>query len=434
MTNHWPDRRNKEAQMTNKNIIYLFIFVSLAFLSKEALANTDILSDVMSTINSTLKEVGEVQNKISGKTREIISKKVAPEGLMNGVEAMREKAEKLKQIGENAKDKADKVRRFAEAAKEKKEEYMAKYQALNDFANEKFAQANAAYDEYKAIYESYRVKPQEYTEAMDGEEGGQQGDNGVDGGAGSGSSSGASTSGEGGRGENYGVESPMGMINNPTAVKASEAQTTPLTTPLGRAGLTASSLDRGNLTASSLGRAGLTASPANAANVTAIPTAARADVISEANMLATKSIADSRESVIIPNTDIIEASKVKITSDDIEENIAAQKQKTRLTTKEVSTEVNLKDQLIGSANKELSASKDENQKNVKPEKSADNQNNQIKPAKNAGKEQNSAERTKSLSSDVFASKTISATKENMTAKNQPEKQSSQDITSKQRRE
>ena len=71
----------------NKKYIYLFILMLLVSFPKEAPANTDILNNVLETINSTLKEVGEVQNKISGKVRKIVDLKAAPAKLLGSIGA-----------------------------------------------------------------------------------------------------------------------------------------------------------------------------------------------------------------------------------------------------------------------------------------------------------------------------------------------------------
>ena len=60
----------------NKRTTYLFIFMLAMFFSKEALAGTDVLCNVLTTCNTVLKEVGEVQNKVSGVTRKITSFKL----------------------------------------------------------------------------------------------------------------------------------------------------------------------------------------------------------------------------------------------------------------------------------------------------------------------------------------------------------------------
>ena len=57
----------------NKKLIYLFIFVLSVFHVNETQAGTDVLSNVLTGCNTVLKEVGEVQNKVSGKVREILS-------------------------------------------------------------------------------------------------------------------------------------------------------------------------------------------------------------------------------------------------------------------------------------------------------------------------------------------------------------------------
>jgi hypothetical protein len=145
----------------NKKLIYLFIFVLTLFFLKEALANTDILCNVLTSVNGFLKEAGEVQNKISGKTRNILSKKVSPD--FNKSKKLKDRADKLKKKAENLKSKAEKVKKFAEGSAEKKEELMAKYNSLNSLAAERLAQAKAIYDEIDAANEEYVAK---YKESM----------------------------------------------------------------------------------------------------------------------------------------------------------------------------------------------------------------------------------------------------------------------------
>ena len=144
----------------NKKLLYLFIFTLAIFFAKETYAGTDALNNVLQSCNAFLKEAGEVQNKISGQVRKILSMKVSPAGLLDkiGLGGMLEKAEKLKEQAENLKEKAEKVKAFAEDAKEKKEELMAKYNELNQLATEKFAQAKEAFAAAEAIKKEYLEK------------------------------------------------------------------------------------------------------------------------------------------------------------------------------------------------------------------------------------------------------------------------------------
>ena len=320
----------------NKNIIYLFIFVLLVSFPKDAPANTDILNNVLNTINSTLKEVGEVQNKISGKVRQILSIKISPEALIGAIggKAALDKARKLQEMGENLKEKADKALEVAETAKEKKEEYMQKYQELNAAATEKFAEANAAFNEYKTKMEEYKTKAKEYMEmgkeviavgtAAYGAVSGVVG--AVKGGAESGNIS--------------DMASALGMENVSNAVKGVENQ---------------SKLFDGK-------KAEMT--EIKQENITEIPSASRADVISSVSALADQSMTNTQEAIKVPNTNVLEAKQVDISSQDIMNNIAEQKLRPQVANEEIKTDVNIKDQLTNSSNKVLDANQAEQIQNI----------------------------------------------------------------------
>ena len=317
----------------NKKYIYLFILMLLVSFPKEAPANTDILNNVLETINSTLKEVGEVQNKISGKVRKIVDLKAAPAKLLGsiGAKGLLDKAEKIKEMAENIKEKAEKIKEVAETAKEKKDEYMAKYQELNSLATEKFSQANEAFNKYKSMYEEYRGKAQEYMAmgkdiiatgvAVGGAVGGVV--NTI-------KSSKADNTAQGSV-KASDIANSLGLEKISKEVKGAASQVTPV--DVSKAEMTKIQKD-------------------NASGVSPVN---RADIISSASSLADKSMVESKGSITVPDTEVLENSKVDITSEDIMENISLQKQKTLTEDGEIKTDVNLKDQLTNSSNNVLKA-------------------------------------------------------------------------------
>lgn len=340
----------------NKLIRYLFIFILLVSFPKEAPANTDILNNVLTTINSTLKEVGEVQNKISGKVRKVLSMKVSPEALIGslGGKAMLDKAEKLKEVAENAKEKAEKYKEIAETAKEKKDEYMAKYQELNEFATQKFAEANEAFDNYKAIYEEYKAKAQEYIAvAKDVVEVAA-----VAGAAVGGAVSAIKGAKEGGASDVAAKASDianlLGMENISNKIKGDAAQVTPVDTATAEM------------------------SKIEDANITEVTAVNRADVISSAGELADRSMLESKEAIIVPDAKVLEASEVNITSKDIMDNIASQKAEPLSLDSEVKTDINLKDQLTNTSNKALKISDEEKMPKVELEEAETKQDKRAK--------------------------------------------------------
>lgn len=299
----------------NKKLAYLFIVVLATFLSKDVFAGTDILCNVLTTINGTLKKVGEVQNKISGKTREIMSKKISLGKIQDTAEKLREKAE-------STKEKAEKVKAFAENAKEKKEELMAKYQELNALAEKQFTQANEAFAQGEAIYAEYEQKFQEYNEES------QVSETEVD--------------------KNMIMEEPdnkaptvmisdmansLGMENVSMAVKdpQGKSQTTPVR-----------ATEEGF-------------SEINTDTVTKLSKTTQADAIHSAFKLADQTISESKINVV-PQTEILKKSKIDISTKDIMKDISERKQQPVSKETEVKTNINMKDQLTSKANKSLTLS------------------------------------------------------------------------------
>ncbi len=299
----------------SKKLAYLFIVVLATSLSKDVFAGTDILCNVLTTINATLKQVGEVQNKISGKTREIMSKKISLGKIQDTAEKLREKAESIK-------EKAEKVKAFAENAKEKKEELMAKYQELNALAEKQFAQANEAFAQGEAIYAEYEQKFQEYNEES------QVSETEVD--------------------KNMRMEEPdnkaptvmisdmansLGMENVSMAVKnpQSKSQTTPVR-----------ATEEGF-------------SEINTDTVTKLSKTTQADTIHSAFKLADQTISESKINVA-PQTEILKKSKIDISTKDIMKDISERKQQPVSKETEVKTNINMKDQLTSKANKSLTLS------------------------------------------------------------------------------
>lgn len=315
----------------NKRIIYLFIFILLASFPKEAPANTDVLSNVLSTINSTLKEVGEVQNKISGKVREVLSFKVSPEQLLGAVggKELLAKGEKLKEMGENIKEKADKVKEVAETAKEKKEEYMAKYQELNAAATEKFAQANEAFNKYKKMYEEYKTKAQEYIEM--GKEVVEVA--GV---------VGATVGGIVATAKGKDGETPENQENTSTPQDTEETSQDTKKTPQ----YTPTDISKTDIDAEKVG-------------FTEVPSANKADILSSVSLLTEGSIAESQEAIQVPDTNILETNEVDISSRDIMNSIAERKVKPRPMGEIAKTDVNMQDQLTNISNKSLTVEEGE---------------------------------------------------------------------------
>lgn len=299
----------------SKKLAYLFIVVLATFLSKDVFAGTDILCNVLTTINGTLKKVGEVQNKISGKTREIMSKKISLGKIQDTAEKLREKAE-------STKEKAEKVKAFAENAKEKKEEMMAKYQELNALAEKQFAQANEAFAQGEAIYAEYEQKFQEYNEES------QVSETEVD--------------------KNMIMEEPdnkaptvmisdmassLGMENVSMAVKdpQGKSQTTPVR-----------ATEEGF-------------SEINTDTVTKLSKTTQADIVSSASKLADQALTESKINVT-PQTEILKKSKIDISTKDIMEDISERKQQPVSKETEVKTNINMKDQLTSKANKSVTLS------------------------------------------------------------------------------
>lgn len=299
----------------SKKLAYLFIVVLATSLSKDVFAGTDILCNVLTTINATLKQVGEVQNKISGKTREIMSKKIS-------LGKIQDTAEKLKEKAESIKEKAEKVKAFAENAKEKKEELMAKYQELNALAEKQFAQANEAFAQGEAIYAEYEQKFQEYNEES------QVSETEVD--------------------KNMRMEEPdnkaptvmisdmansLGMENVSMAVKdpQGKSQTTPVR-----------ATEEGF-------------SEINTDTVTKLSKTTQADAIHSAFKLADQTISESKINVA-PQTEILKKSKIDISTKDIMKDISERKQQPVSKETEVKTNTNMKDQLTSKANKSLTLS------------------------------------------------------------------------------
>ena len=302
----------------NKKLIYLFIFVLVLSLSKDVFAGTDILCNVLTTINATLKKVGEVQNKISGKTREILSKKIALDEIKN-------KAEKLKEKAENLKEKAERVKAFAENAKEKKEELMAKYQELNALAEEQFTKANEAFAKGATIYAEYEKKFQEYKDEVQGLK---------------------SDINENISAENFynkassvlgsDVASSLGLENVSTAVKGAQSniQVTPVSAP-----------DKD-------------ISKLDVPEVTKVSSTSQADAISSAAKLADQTVSESQTVVLPSQADILKKSEVNVSTSDIMKGVADRKQQVIVPDKEIKTDVDIKDQLTGNANKSSILSND----------------------------------------------------------------------------
>lgn len=321
----------------NKKLVNLFIFVLLVSFSKESLAGTDILCNVLTTINTTLKEVGEVQNKISGKVREITSSKVSPDSLLSLVGGNRLMAtgEKLQEQAENLKERAEKIKLFAEDSKEDKDELMKKYQEFNDLATEKFAQANEAYAKAKAINEEYEGKYQEIkgkikegaaiaqdvvafgTAAVDVAQEIKE-----DGAAALGSQ----------------VANSLGLENVSAAIKGvqAEVQATPVTATDDEM---TKIEDAEKLEAS---------------------TNIQADTISSAIRLTDKVVKENQTAIEAPKIDILERNEVNISTKDIMKGVSELKQNPETKEEIIKSNTNLKDQLINSANKLLKASEVKN--------------------------------------------------------------------------
>lgn len=319
----------------NKKFVNLFIFVLLVSFSKEALAGTDVLCNVLTTINTTLKEVGEVQNKISGKVREITSLKISPASLLSAVggDKLMASAEKIKERAENLKEKAEKVKEFAENAKEKKEELMAKYQELNALATEKFAQANEAFAKAKALYEEYEGKYQEIKGKV------QEGMAIAQDVVAAGTAAVAVVQGikEGGAAAlGSQVASSLGLENVSAAIKGAQAevQATPVTA-------TETEMTKIENTA-----------------ITEVSTNIQADTISSATRLADQVVKENQKTIEAPKVDVLERNEVNISTKDIMKGVSELKQKPEIKEEGLKSNINLKDQLTDSVNKPLKVSDD----------------------------------------------------------------------------
>ena len=314
----------------NKRLTYLFIFVLLVSFSKDAHAGTDVLCNVLTTINATLKEVGEVQNKISGKVRKILSMKVSPEGLLSSIGAgkLLSSAEKIKEKAENLKEKADRVMEFAENAKEKKAELLAQYKELNDLATAQFAQANEAFEKGKAIYAEYQDKyialRNDIETGVDkGKELVQAGKASVD--------KLTNPKDEGDTVLGSQVAKSLGLEKVSSAIKGVKDNTH--ITPVDN---TKSEVFETKLP-----------------DTTNISTGYQASAISSASRLADKVVADNEFAIEAPKVDILEKSEVNISTKDIMMGVSELKQQPEVNKDTIKTNLNLKDQLTGNVNKPL---------------------------------------------------------------------------------
>ena len=309
----------------NKSFVYLFIFALVISLSKEVLAGTDILCNVLTTINGTLKKVGEVQNKISGKTREIASKKVSSGKMFSSVEKLKEKAKKIREKAENLKEKAEKVKAFAENAKEKKEELTAKYKELNALAEELFTKANEAFAKGESIFAEYEEKFQEY-----------KGEDQV---------SGVSVN-EVASTENSNAEAPSVLTSS---VAGSSAMENALTDVRGEQ----SNTQNATVSVQTKG-----VSKVDTPEVTNVLRTNQADAISSVTKLADQVASEGQTFVIPSQVNVWEKSEVNVSTKDIMKGVTNLKQQSTVPDKEVKTDVDIKDQLTSNANKSLSLSSD----------------------------------------------------------------------------
>lgn len=322
----------------NKRTTYLFIFMLAMFFSKEALAGTDVLCNVLTTCNTVLKEVGEVQNKISGVTRKITSFKLSPESLLSsfGAGDLLGSAERLKEQAENLKEKAERVKEFAENAKEKKDELMAKYNELNQLATEKFAQAQEAIDKGKAIYEEYQGKYNNIAEKYETVKGAIEG--GIDKGK-----------------ELFEVqEAEVSEVAQENMAKPVDAQ---MVNSLA-SGKVPSSLKDGAQT-TQFTPIDTIKTPVEQINDTAPTTQVnQADTISSAAKMVDKTIMENQAVINAPKVDILEKSEVKVTTKDVMKNLSNAKSQPVSLQEELKSDVSIKDQLTGNANRTLDLKKE----------------------------------------------------------------------------
>ena len=304
----------------NKKVIYLFIFMMFVLFIKETQASTDILNNVLTGCNTVLKEVGEVQNKISGKISEITSLKLSPDSLLKQLGGKLEALEREKERAENIKKKSEAVIERLEFAKDNIEELKARYDKLEKEYKDAYERINKGIEEGKNlvekgknIYEEGENKFQEAKEAIENIKGAV--DEGID----------LARDQISGLKENINLE----QADKNTDIVAKGDSIVLDSTGVKQAKL--SDVDSNNISIDRLG--------------------SEADTLASATKFAEETATQIDISDKLPNVETLKGKELKIKANDIMKNAANIDKSKQLKPAEIKTDIKMDDQLINSVNK-----------------------------------------------------------------------------------